>query len=57
MLKDMNGNIVWSKTNTNASSLSSTKVDVSKLPNGIYILQVADLNSNTIITKKVVVSR
>jgi hypothetical protein len=56
VLKDMNGNIVWNKTNTNASALSGTMVDASKIHGGIYMLQVTDSNGNTI-TKKVVVSK
>ncbi|CAN5744991.1 hypothetical protein BH10BAC2_BH10BAC2_43870 [soil metagenome] len=55
-LKDMNGNIVWSKNNTNASALSGTTVNAGNLSSGIYMLQVTDANGNTI-TKKVVVSR
>lgn len=56
-LKDMNGNILWNKTNTNASALSGTTVDASKLPAGIYMLQVTDSNGQIIVTKKVVVSK
>lgn len=56
-LKDMNGNILWSKNNTNASALSGTTVDASKLPGGIYMLQVTDSNGQIIVTKKVVVSK
>ncbi|QEC67046.1 T9SS type A sorting domain-containing protein [Panacibacter ginsenosidivorans] len=55
-LKDMNGNIVWNKPNTNASALSGTIVDAGKLTGGIYMLQVTDSNGNTI-AKKVVVSK
>lgn len=55
-LKDMNGNIVWSKNNTNASALSGTTVNAGNLSSGIYMLQVTDANGNSI-TKKVVVSR
>jgi len=53
----MNGNIVWNKTNTAASSLSSSKIDVSKMPAGIYVLQITGISNNTIVTKKIFVSR
>lgn len=55
LLKDMNGNIVWSK-NTSASALSGTTVDAGKLSSGIYMLQITDANGKTV-TKKVVVSK
>jgi len=54
-LRDINGNIVWSK-NTTAQALSGTTVDAGKLTSGIYMLQITDANGNTI-TKKVVVSK
>ena len=57
VLKDMNGNILWSKNNTNASALSGTTVDASKLSSGMYMLQVTDSNGQIIVTKKVVVSK
>jgi len=53
----MNGNILWSKNNTNASALSGTTVDASKLSSGMYMLQVTDSNGQIIVTKKVVVSK
>ena len=57
VIKDMNGNIVWSSTNINAAALSNQSIDVSKLSGGIYMLQVSATNSKTIATQKIVVSR
>ncbi len=56
VLSDANGKIIWRSAKTNISSLSSLNVDVSKLPNGIYFLQIADENKN-VTTKKIVVLR
>ncbi len=54
VLKDINGKTVWSGENTNAGT--TMNVDVSKLPNGIYILQI--INSKNIISaKKIIISR
>lgn len=55
-LKDMNGNIVWSR-NTSASALNNNRVDVTNLSSGMYILQLTDEMHTSIITKKVIVSR
>ncbi|HRI19635.1 MAG TPA: pre-peptidase C-terminal domain-containing protein [Panacibacter sp.] len=57
VIKDMNGNIVWSSMNVNASALNNKSVDVSKLTGGIYVLQVSATNSKTMATHKIVVSR
>ncbi len=57
ILKDANGKIVWTATNINVGSLSSMNIDVSKLPNGIYLLQIIIGSDNSIITKKIIVSK
>ncbi|NNV55171.1 T9SS type A sorting domain-containing protein [Limnovirga soli] len=57
VLKDMMGNIVWKTNNTTASALSGTRVNTSNLPGGMYMLLITDLSNNTIITKKVIVSK
>jgi hypothetical protein len=53
MLKDMNGKTMWSNENTIASS--SANVDVSKMPAGIYFLQIIQGNKN--VTKKIIVAK
>jgi hypothetical protein len=53
MLKDMNGKTMWSNENTIASS--SANVDVSRLPAGIYFLQIIQGNKN--VTKKIIVAK
>ena len=55
-LQDINGKTVWASNKNNVSSLNSLAVDVSKLPNGTYFLQITDENKKTI-TKKIIVSR
>ena len=55
-IQDVNGKIVW-RLNTSAKSLSYSKIDISKLPNGVYMLQILDLNMNKVVTKKLVVTK
>ena len=56
VLKDMNGNILWSIQNVPASSLNGKTIDVSKFSNGIYILQVTDKNQKMITAQKIAVA-
>ena len=56
LLKNANGETVWSNAKAPVSSLGGLAVNVSKLPNGIYFLQVTDEDKN-VITKKVIISR
>lgn len=53
ILKDMNGKNVYTG---NKNSASATDIDVSKLQNGIYILQISSVNNQIICTRKIVVS-
>lgn len=57
LLKDVNGKTVWNKLNIIASTINNTMVDVSKLPQGIYILQLTGEKNNLVQTRKIVVSR
>jgi Secretion system C-terminal sorting domain/Fibronectin type III domain len=57
LLKNMNGAIVWNRNNIAATAAKGTVADVSKLPPGVYMLQIIDQSNNTVAVKKVVVSR
>ena len=37
-LKDVNGRIVWNKLNVHSSALNSQTINVTSIPNGIYLL-------------------
>ncbi len=52
-LKDINGKVLWSMQSTNTSQIQA---DVSKLPNGTYMLEILNTDK-TISTQKVVISR
>jgi hypothetical protein len=55
IIKDANGKTVWSNQKAPVSSLNNVVADVSKLPGGIYFLQI--ISAGKTITKKVIVSR
>jgi len=55
-LKDMNGKTVWSSAKTNAGSLNSISIDVSRMPAGTYYLQIIG-DDKKVITKKVIIAR
>ncbi|TKK65965.1 T9SS type A sorting domain-containing protein [Ilyomonas limi] len=56
-LRDMNGSVVWNKQQVQADALRSMLVDVSKLAQGMYMLQIVDGNNETITVKKIIVAR
>jgi hypothetical protein len=56
-LRNMNGNIVWNKSNIVAAALNNTRVDASGFTAGIYLLQVIDHHNNKTINTKVVIAR
>ena len=51
-LKDVNGRIVWNKLNVHSSALNSQTINVTSIPNGIYLLQVTGSNNKAIATQK-----
>jgi hypothetical protein len=51
---DLNGKVLINRSNTNGAQL---KINASTLPNGIYLMQVADTKGNLISTHKVVVRK
>ncbi len=55
-LRDVNGKTVWARAKSNISSLNNLPVDVSKLPNGIYFLEIIDENKKVTI-KKIIIER
>jgi hypothetical protein len=54
-LTDLNGNTVWSAANINA--VSTKKVDVSNLANGLYMLQVIGSDGVVVASKKIIVAK
>ncbi len=55
-LKTATGTVVWNKIHADASSIHNTIVDVSNIPNGMYLLQII-LEDGTVYNSKVVISR
>ena len=53
ILKDINGKTVWSAQGSNNSSINA---DVSKLDNGVYLLQIINTDK-TVTTQKIIVNR
>ncbi|CAN5616412.1 hypothetical protein BH10BAC2_BH10BAC2_06440 [soil metagenome] len=56
-LRNMNNTIVWSKSNTTVAALAGSKVEVPNLANGMYMLQVTDMENNIKVFTKVIVAR
>ena len=55
-IKDLSGNVKWSASNVNVSSLKNMTVNVSNLIPGIYSLQLNGVG-NTVISQKIIISR
>lgn len=55
-LKDVNGRIVWSKLNVHSTALNNQTINVTSMPNGIYMLQVIGTNNKPIATQKIIVA-
>lgn len=56
-LRNMNNTIVWTKSNITVAALIGSKVDVSNLTNGMYMLQVTDMEKNTKVFTKVIITK
>ena len=56
-LSNMNNTIVWSRSNITVAALIGSKADVSNLPNGMYMLQVTDMEKNTKVFTKVIIAK
>lgn len=55
-LKDVNGRVVWNKSNVHSTNLNNQIINVASMPNGIYILQVIGTNNKPIVTQKIIVA-
>jgi len=55
-IKDLSGNVKWSASNVNVSSIKNMNINVSNLIPGIYSLQVNGVG-NTVISQKIIISR
>lgn len=56
-LSNMNNTIVWSRSNITLAALIGSKTDVPDLANGMYMLQVTDLEKNTKYFTKVIIAK